>query len=105
MKLFQGFKIWDQCCGGDRLRAADFPPNLVNNMDPRPLHGYICLIGFVPMYIAGGFNYDVSWRDGALVASPLDGPLSFFCYLSAPLFLTQLRSIFLSLRRSDTIRY
>ena len=27
-------------------------------MDPRVIHGYICLTGFLPMYIAAGFGVE-----------------------------------------------
>ena len=27
-------------------------------MDPRVVHGYICLIGFLPMYVAAGFGVE-----------------------------------------------
>lgn len=27
-------------------------------MDPRVLHGYICLVGFLPMYVAAGFGVE-----------------------------------------------
>ena len=29
-----------------------------NTMDPRVVHGYICLIGFLPMYVAAGFGVE-----------------------------------------------